>query len=224
MLRTIVDVHGRGTAILLPPYGPGFGVDARCTPMTPEDGVCIAAHPDTRAPGNQRTWLPQELLVDGDDLVDRSGQLRVPLLDVFWLPILLATVSVFELAPDEPHALRVTLGHTVLRRESWMVPAREVPRRAQDVPAFARDRGMPRRLITKSALERKPMYLDIDSPALARILCRQARQAADTSPATAIRFTEMLPTPEQCWLLDPDGGRYVSELRIVAVDKHALEA
>jgi hypothetical protein len=77
---------------------------------------------------------------------------------------------------------------------------------------------MPRRLFTKSPLERKPMYLDVESPVLARILCRQARHAAEGAPGQRIRFTEMLPMPEQCWLTDPDEKRYVSELRLVAVD------
>ena len=29
----------------------------------------------------------------------------------------------------------------------------------------------------------------------------------------------MLPTPEQCWLSDTEGYRYVSELRLIAVDR-----
>jgi hypothetical protein len=29
----------------------------------------------------------------------------------------------------------------------------------------------------------------------------------------------MLPTPEQRWLSDPEDNRYVSELRLVAVDQ-----
>jgi hypothetical protein len=33
-----------------------------------------------------------------------------------------------------------------------------------------------------------------------------------------IRFTEMLPTPDEAWLSDADGNRYVSELRLVALD------
>jgi hypothetical protein len=224
MLGWIVDAIGRGVPVLLPPYGPGLGVDARTAPVTPDGGVYIAALPDTRAQGTQRTWLPHELLVDGDDLVDRSGELRVPLLDAFWLPIFTAALGAFDLLPDQPHAPRATVGRTVLRREGWNVLACEVPQRAQDVPAFARDRGMPRRVFTKSPLERKPMYLDTDSPSLARILCRQARHAAASSPATPIHFTEMLPTPEQCWLHDPDGQRYVCELRIVAVDQNVRQA
>ena len=63
------------------------------------------------------------------------------------------------------------------------------------------------------------MYFDSESPALGRIVGRHARQAAAGDPRARIRFSEMLPSPEQCWLRDPGGERYVSELRIVAVDQ-----
>ena len=63
------------------------------------------------------------------------------------------------------------------------------------------------------------MYLDTQSPVLGRILCRQARQAASSDQGGRIRFSEMLPGPEQCWLHDPDGNSYVAELRLVAVDR-----
>ena len=78
---------------------------------------------------------------------------------------------------------------------------------------------MPRRVFAKSPLERKPMYLDTRSPLLAQILCRHARRAAEEAPGSRFRFTEMLPSPEQCWLADRNGNRYVSELRVVAVDR-----
>jgi hypothetical protein len=108
-----------------------------------------------------------------------------------------------------------TLWKTVLRRESWHVRAADVPDRAEDIAAFARELGMPRRVFTKSPLERKPMYLDVDSPTLSRVFCRQARQAAARSTQAQLSITEMLPLPEQCWLADPDGNRYVAELRLV---------
>lgn len=171
------------------------------------------------AQGGHPIWLPHELRVDGSDLVDHGGTLRVPLLDVFWLQIFISGARTFDPQPEQHHAPRLTIGHTVLAREAWNIPAGEVPASAQDVGAFARDLGMPRRVFVKSPLERKPMYLDTDSPVLARILCRHARHAAAESSQHRIRFTEMLPTPEQAWLADPDGDRYVSELRLVALDK-----
>src|SRR5262249_31716915 len=152
---------------------------------------------------------------DGDDVVDSSGELRVRLLDVLAMGFFITGVRAFELLPDEEHAARLTVGRTVVRRESWSVPAREVP---EDVAAFARGRGMPRRVFAKSPRERKPMFLDTTSPVLGRILRRHARQAADDTPDARISFSEMLPAPDECWLADPDGNRYVSELRLVAAE------
>lgn len=218
-LRAFSADVGRQLTVLMPPWSPLIGHDARGIPMTPEDAVHIAALPTVRAQHPRRTWLPHELSIDGHDVIDRAGELRIPLADAFFLPIFVSGVRVFELLAEAEHSPRQQIGNTVLRRESWNIPAADVPQRVEDVPAFAHDRGMPRRVFTKSPLERKPMYLDTESPALGRILCRHARQAAAEDPGARIRFSEMLPTPEQCWLRDPDGERYVSELRIVAVDR-----
>jgi hypothetical protein len=221
LLRLQHNAIGSRFPVLVPPFAPGMGVDARGAPLLPDDAIRIAAMPDTRAPGRQRTWLPHELLVDGSDLVDPSGALRLPLLEVFWLPIYISTARTFDPQPEQDHAPRLAIGHTVLAREAWNVPATEVPTRGQDIAAFARGLGIPRHVFVKSPLERKPMYLDTDSPVLARILCRHARHAAANSSQHRIRFTEMLPTPEQTWLRDADGNRYVSEMRLVALDTRA---
>ena len=211
---------GRRDAFLMPPWSERIGVEARGIAVTPEDAIHIAARPDVRAQAPRQTWLPHELMVDGTDLVDRAGEFRVPVVDAFFMPIFVAGVREFELLAETEHNPRQQIGRTVMRRESWNVPATDVPQRAEDVPAFARDRGMPRRVFTKSPLERKPMYLDTQSPVLGRILCRQARQAASSDQPGRIRFSEMLPGPEQCWLHDPDGNSYVAELRLVAVDRN----
>jgi hypothetical protein len=215
---------GDHAPILLPPLGPGLGVDARGAALTPASWIHVAAMPDTRAPGGVRTWLPTELLVDGTDAVDRSGELRIPLIELFGLASMIAGIRCFELLPDEQHSPRVTVGKVVIRREGWSVPAGEVPNQAQEIPVFARALGMPRRVFTKSPLERKPMFLDLDSPVLARILCRHARQAAASSPRSRIRFTEMLPGADSCWLHDPNGNSYVSELRLVAADMRLVRS
>lgn len=217
LLDGVAAAVGDGRPILLPPWGPEMGVESRGFPATSDDMIHLAAHPNTRAQGDRRTWLPHELSVEGTHLVDSSGELRVPLLDAFWLPIFVSGARSFELLPDAGHAARITIGRTVLRREGWTVPAADVPQHAEDVARFARERGMPRRLFTKSPLERKPMYLDTESPILAGILCRQARKAAAGAENARIRFTEMLPSREQCWVADGEGERYVSELRLVAV-------
>jgi hypothetical protein len=218
-LTDVVATVGRGTPLLLPPWAPGLSGDTRGMPATSDEFVHIAALPETRAQNGSRTWLPHELEVDGRDLVDRTGALRVPLLDVFWLPIFVAGVRSFHLLhEDDEHAPRLTIGRTVLRRETWNIPAAAIPERAEDLAAFGRERGMPRRVFAKSPLERKPMYVDLESRVLSSILCRQARQAAAEHGGHAVQFTEMLPTPEQCWLSDPRGDRYAAEFRLVAAD------
>ncbi len=216
LLRMFDAAVGRGVPLLLPPLAPGLGVDARGFPVTSEHGIHIAAVPDTRAQPPRRTWLPHELFVEDGDLVDATGELRIPLVDALGMAIFITAIRTFELLPDGRHAPRVTIGRVVLRRESWNLPPGEVPHDAVDVLAFARTHGMPRRLFAKSPLERKPMYLDVESPSLTRILCRHVRRAAAEAPDEPIRFTEMLPAPEQCWLHDLEGNSYVSELRLVA--------
>lgn len=221
LLRMFDAAVGHGVPLLMPPLAPGLGVDARGFPVTSEHGIHIAAVADTRAQPPRRTWLPHELFVEDGDLVDPSGELRIPLVDALGTAIFITAIRTFELLPDERHAPRVTIGRVVLRRESWNLPPAEVPHDAAEISAFARARGMPRRLFAKSPLERKPMYLDVESPTLTRILCRHVRRAAAEAPNESIRFTEMLPAPEQCWLQDLEGNSYVSELRLVAVASSA---
>ncbi|HEY5168993.1 MAG TPA: lantibiotic dehydratase, partial [Thermoleophilia bacterium] len=82
--------------------------------------------------------------------------------------------------------------------------------------AWARDRGLPRRLFVRSPLERKPIYVDLESEVLLRVLARFLKPVAERAPEAPIFFTEMLPDPDECWLRDAN-GRYTSELRVVAV-------
>ena len=217
LLARMLEIGGPRMPVLLPPWAPGMFVESRGMIVSPEEFIHIAVMPTSRAQGGRRTWLPDELFVEGRDVIDATGELRLPIEAVFAMPIFVTGVRTFSLLPERDHTPRVTIGRMVLRREGWSIPATEIPERADDVAAFARDRGMPRRLFTKSPLERKPMYLDTASLTLSRILCRQARHARET-PGTRIEFTEMLPGPDECWLADADGNHYVSELRIAAVD------
>jgi hypothetical protein len=73
---------------------------------------------------------------------------------------------------------------------------------------------MPRRVFALAAGEPKPVYVDFDSRAPVTVLARFVRAGAEG----AVRFTEMLPGPDQTWLVDAGGRRYTSELRLTAVD------
>jgi hypothetical protein len=200
---------------LLPPWGPGIQADARGVPLLGDDAIHIAINPESCAPNGRRTWRAEELWVEGSDVVDASGALRIALTDVFAVPVFVTAVRTFELWPPAAHASRLTVGRVVLRRESWDVAPSEIPDSAGDFAAWARALGMPRRVFVKTPIERKPFYLDLDSPALRRIALRHMRAARGVGEP--IRFTEMLPDPGQCWLADADGHRYASELRLVGV-------
>jgi hypothetical protein len=202
---------------LLPPWGPGLNAEARGVPVLGDDAIHIAMGPDSAAPSGHRTWQATELWVEsGGDLVDAAGELRLPLTDVFSVPIFVSGVRRWDPTPAGEHASRLVVGKVVMRRESWSVPGSQVPAEADELAAWGRDRGMPRRVFVKTPLERKPFYLDLESPVLRRIATRHIRQSA--GEGEPVRFTEMLPGPEECWLVDPDGRHYTSELRLVAFD------
>ena len=149
----------------------------------------------------------------GAEVVDADGELRVCLAQVFAMPISVMAVRTFEPWAAQPHQPRLTVGRVVLRREAWAVAADEIP---DALDAWARDLGMPRRVFVKTPNERKPFYLDLDSAVLRRIALRHIRAAAGREEP--VRFTEMLPGPDRCWLSDAAGRRYASELRLVGVE------
>ncbi len=91
----------------------------------------------------------------------------------------------------------------------WSAPANEL---GADLAGWARERGLPRRVFARSPLERKPRYVDFESPAL----CRALRRFAAPAGEQPVEFTEMLPGPGECWL-ESDAGRHTSELRLVAL-------
>ena len=106
----------------------------------------------------------------------------------------------------------------MVRRASWSAPAAELPATPDDLAAWARDRGLPRRVFARSPLERKPRYVDFESPSLRRTLARFVAPARERAPAAPVEFTEMLPGPDECWL-ESDAGHHTSELRVVALDR-----
>jgi hypothetical protein len=106
----------------------------------------------------------------------------------------------------------------VVRRASWSAPAAELPAAPDELAAWARERGLPRRVFARSPLERKPRYVDFESPSLRRTAARFIAPARERVPGAPVEFTEMLPGPEECWL-ESAAGHHTSELRVVALDR-----
>ena len=162
-----------------------------------------------------------EVVVDEGHVRDRAGSFRVPIAELLFLPIFVAGVRTFDLAGDGEG--RATIGRTVVRRARWTATAGDLAAAPDELAAWARDRGLPRTVFAQSPLERKPMYIDFESPALRRVLARFASSARERAPQAPFSFEEMLPSPEQCWL-ETGAGHHTSEVRLVAIDRRPAGA
>lgn len=134
----------------------------------------------------------------------------------------------FKPFPSKTYLPRLTIDRLVICRESWHLAPGELTfafskdalERYVGARQWAQSYGIPRFLFARTPVERKPYYIDLDSPLFVETLAKIIRQTQAAAIENGlIAFTEMLPSPEQAWLPDADGYRYTSELRIVAVDQ-----
>jgi hypothetical protein len=200
LLARIADEAGAGVH-LSPPRRGVVEMTARSWPLYPRGDVVVSDDE-----------LADVLVADGH-VFDRAERFRVPLAEFLYLPIFVAALRSFD--PVGDHEGRAQIGRLVVRRASWSAPAGELP---DDLAGWARERGLPRRVFVRSPLERKPRYLDFESPALRRIATRFLAPVREQSPRAPVEFTEMLPGPEDCWL-ESAAGHHTSELRIIALDR-----
>ncbi|MDP3231570.1 MAG: lantibiotic dehydratase [Myxococcales bacterium] len=145
---------------------------------------------------------------------------RQPAAAVFERRIKLRAANDFHPTAWTSHRPRVWLDEVVIAREAWRLDASmlaawardEAPARFLEVTRTALALQWPRFVFAKSPGETKPIFVDLESPALVELLCKQARGAA------SLVVSEMLAAPDECWLEDAEGARYVAELRLLAVD------
>jgi lantibiotic biosynthesis dehydratase-like protein len=159
----------------------------------------------------------------------RDGAIRFPAYELFALPLTQECSRILgALLPPAPHRPRVTIDDLVVARESWRFPMRELgfaglhePReRFLAARRWAREHGLPRFCFYKVPRERKPCFLDLESPIYVDLfakLVRGAARAAEEGDVLAV--AEMLPTFDQTWLTDAQGQRYTCELRLVAIEQ-----
>jgi hypothetical protein len=152
----------------------------------------------------------------GDRLVARFGRLTFDLLQVFERRIKLRAAVGFSLGQQGAHVQRRMLGPLVVQREGWRFERGELPLEGNDrielMQKLRSQRGLPERVFVRSPEEVKPIYVDFTSALSVEMLIRLARQAE------RISISEMLPGPDRLWLADAQDRRYVSELRLLAVD------
>ncbi|MFB4300566.1 lantibiotic dehydratase [Actinomadura sp. NTSP31] len=169
---------------------------------------------------------------DGDELVVRSpaGEWQAPVLEVLGEFLSILVVDRFRLRPPAPHLPRVTVDDMVICRETWHVPAAPLLAGPLDGDeggrAMARlvaELGAPGRFFVRTPVDTKPSYVDADSPALLRGMARVVRNLARAEEPAWLELVEMLPAEPDLWLTDPEGNRFTSELRLVAVDRTNLQ-
>jgi Lantibiotic dehydratase, N terminus len=208
-----------GEPIFFPalPRNPGTRLTARNIPdASNPDDVHLLGPGMMPVHVGYRSVPVDRLVIRGEEVVDREGEFRAPLTDVVFGPIFLSAMRTFEPFPEA--GARITLGRTVLRRATWLAKAADQPAEAAAIPAWAGELGLPRRVFALVGDEAKPVYVDLESPALVRNLHRMMRRAIAADADASVRFSEMLPGADGCWL-EGENGRYTCELRIVAVDQ-----
>jgi hypothetical protein len=175
-----------------------------------------------------RSWRPRSQVVPLSDQVvqwvdgrltvrTRDGSRRWDILEV--LDVILPETSV-SLLPPLPYMPRITLDGLVVAREAWrfqvaelsFVEAPTAVERFIGTRRWARAQGLPRFLFFKASSERKPTYLDLESPHSVDNFLRMLRGAQ------AVTVSEMLPAVDHTWLPDAQGHTYTSEFRIIAKD------
>jgi hypothetical protein len=158
----------------------------------------------------------------------RDGTFERGLLEVVGDLLSAQVAHAFRLTPPGAHAPRVTVDDLVVSRESWTLAAAEPAfdatadesGRYLQARAWAEDHGLPRHVFVRCTGERKPIYADLTSLASIDLFSRALRRSRREAGAGAtMTVTEMLPAPEQAWLMDAEGRRYCAELRMVAVDQ-----
>lgn len=125
------------------------------------------------------------------------------------------------------HAPRLSFDEVVISRERWQFTAGELDFAAILEPEtrflalrrWARSLGMPRFCFFKVATERKPCYLDFDSPISGDIFARFVRAAREAGSEVKVSVSEMSPRLDQAWLRDGAENLYTCELRLAALEQ-----
>ncbi len=158
----------------------------------------------------------------------RDGRYQFDIAHFFSEIMMMDVVDSFKILGAHSYTPRVTIDRLVVSRETWRFAPLSLPfandksevNRFLGARRWAREHGLPRQVFVKAPIERKPFYVDFDSPILVNILAKTARRMAEQGAAASLlTMTEMYPALDQLWLPDTDDHYYTSELRIVAVDQ-----
>jgi Lantibiotic dehydratase, N terminus len=228
------DMAGRSIYPLLPPEWPRHTPRLAFALEHPQDvqlGFTAAAGADPRR------LIPISSVVvrrSASGLTARAADGRTwPLIEIFGRPLSEMAMEVFKSAIGGSHTPRITVDRLVVARESWSMTVGDCPvttasGERDEYLAIRRWKarlGLPEYVFVKLATEVKPIFVDMTSPGYAPMLAASLRGAfREQGNAASLQVTEMLPTPEEAWVPDADGRRYVAELRLHVRDERAVPA
>ncbi|HYU34285.1 MAG TPA: lantibiotic dehydratase, partial [Thermoanaerobaculia bacterium] len=157
----------------------------------------------------------------------RDGLLSFPAVDLFSSQLTQeCNAAIGDLLPPVAHRPRISVDGVVIARERWRVEAsgleaaavQDPVERFRQMRSWAEGVGMPRFCFYRTTGERKPCYVDLESPIYVDVFARLVRAAGEGG---AVTLTEMMPRLDQIWLADSAGHHYTCELRMVALDADA---
>jgi hypothetical protein len=231
LIRNIeIDLPETRLAPVLSKRMEGIALRTRRSTVLPNDfRVALSSDSFDSAPGSVTpiSAMVVEYRRGNLSVSTHDGKNRFDIVEAFGELLSSWLVNYFHILPPQEHVPRVMINRLVIVRETWSPEASELAfarekeesQRFLQARKFARSHGMPRFVFVKTPVERKPFYVDFDSPIYVNIFARLARKTVDQiGERTRIVVTEMLPGTDQVWLRDKEGNRYTSELRIVAVD------
>lgn len=160
----------------------------------------------------------------------RDGRVAFPPIELFSAYLTLECSSLIgAFLESARHVPRVSLDDVVISRERWHFKAGELElaeiqdaaERFLALRRWASALGLPRFCFFKVETERKPCYLDLDSPISGDLFARLVRAARAAGEATKVTVSEMAPRLDQAWLCDGTGNLYTCELRLAALRQEA---
>ena len=200
--------------------------------VSPKDFRLLVSTEPSNIPPAQLLPLSKLVVEDRGGLVLKTsdGRLEFDIIEGFADLLGMSVMGQFKIFSGAPHTPRISIDRLVIQRENWVrTPAqmsfafeKQASHRYLEARRWRRSDGMPTHIFVKSPVERKPFYVDFDSPIFVDILCKIVRRTADRRGLEAkIGFSEMLPGPDELWLTDAEANRFTSELRMIAVDLDA---
>jgi hypothetical protein len=225
------DIPNPRLVHVMPKHWPEFTARTQSDFVSPKDFRLLLSHDSCGIPKSQAVPISSLVIEDSSDgLIVRTvdGRLRFGLLEAFAESLSNRVMNSFSLLAPARHTPRVTIDRVVVCREAMRFTCSELgcafekneAARFLAAHRWMREHGLPRFLFVKSTLERKPFYVDLNSPTLLNILAKIIRRHKENEKTanSLITFTEMLPSHDQTWLPDIENNHYASELRMVAVD------